>query len=151
MKCVTGVIAAICLAAAVPVSAQEAAMEKGNRGKTTLIGLAVGAGAALVYGLASDYCTNPDSDYLEHERALFCGLPIAGMVAGGAVAGYFLGHGDRPVSPARQHGPADDRRAMEALRAVRVRLRGPAPSLRQDGTLVRNLWRVAPLDIATNH
>ena len=118
-------------------------------GKGALIGLLVGAGAAVVYGVTADYCRNPVGEYTEQERAQKCLIPIAGMVGGGALAGYFIGrHKDaRPGATRTSHHPLSASLQQEDLTGLvpPVMLKQPAREPRPEDRFFRRLFTSATM------
>jgi hypothetical protein len=93
---------AACIALAVAVTPSFAGQENhtnksGRKGAIvgTLVGLGAGIAGAAIYGMSKDnLCDNSGGS--DNYSAAGCYLPMAGMIGGGATAGYFIGrHGDQ--------------------------------------------------------
>jgi hypothetical protein len=88
------------------------------------VGLAAGFAASAIYSGTTQQC---DSDVYEHTLAR-CGLPIAGMVIGGAFAGHFIG---RLADKAPEEQPSRKTARLQSkpftVPAPTVRLRQPSP------------------------
>lgn len=121
-----------------PAYAQdEARGSRGGGGKGALLGLLAGAGAAVVYAVSTDYCRNPVGEYTEEDQAKFCGLPIAAMVGGGTLAGYFIG---RNAGEGRQASRQARKPAHLASFEPAMRLRQPARTPRAEDRFFRRLF-----------
>lgn len=117
----------------------EGSRSSGGGGKGALIGLLVGAGAGLVYGLTTDYCKNPVGEYTEGDQAKFCAMPIAAMVGGATVTGYLIGRGKVDPRPDRM---AVARPGEIVGPAPLVRLRQPRRSPTPEDRFFRGLFAV---------
>jgi hypothetical protein len=105
-------------------------------GKGALLGLLVGAGAAVVYAVSTDYCRNSVGEYTEQDQAKFCGVPIAAMVGGGTLAGYFIGrNGGRPRQASLQTRTHGHLASYEPTLRLRHPARTPRPEDRLFGRL----------------
>lgn len=127
MRLMIGVVVAL-VVATTPVFAEQDERGQIDPEKGALIGgivgLAAGFAASAIYSGTTQQC---DNDVYEHTLAR-CGLPIAGMVIGGAFAGHFIGHlADKPREEQTSRKAGSHGWKPLTVPAPMVRLRPPTP------------------------
>jgi hypothetical protein len=93
----------------------------------TLVGLGAGIASAAIYGtMRDDLCDNAGGS--DNYSAAGCYTPMAGMIAGGTIVGYFIGrHADRRAERKSSLGTTGVVRKPFTVAAPTVRLTTTRP------------------------